>query len=159
LGHFEQYNFLELHNLSVPLFDFAFVVVLEFVDNTVEAVFDDVGPAGDKIAVDIDSALEESPFEYFVVVFGCEASFDFDDTDFEKDDLVVDRIEIYFDEAETAEEGGFADQNMVGNAYFGYFFEELLVHIVDFVEEYFDFLFELADYLFGLYFHLLFHRK
>jgi hypothetical protein len=151
LGHFEQYNFLELHNLSVPPFYFGIVVVLEFVDKIVEVVFVDDDPAGDKIAFDIGFALEESPFDYFVGTFGYEASFGFDDdVDVEKDGLVVDRIEIYFDRVGIAGERGFADQNMVGNAYFGYFFEELLVHIADFVQEYFDFLFELADYLFGL---------
>ena len=159
MGHFEQYNFLEFHNLSVPLFDFGIVVALEFVDKIVEVVFDDDDdPVGDKIVVDIGSALEEIPLEYFVDVFG-EASFGFDDdVGAEKDGLVVGRIEIYF-EAEPAGEGGFADQNMAGNTYFGYFFEELLVHMVDFVQEYFDFRFELVDYLFGLCFHLLFHRK
>ena len=129
------------------LFDLGIVVVLEFVDKIVEAVFDDDDLFGDKIAVDMGFALEESPLENFVDVFGCgEASFGFDDdVGAEKDGLVVGR---------TAGEGGFAGQNMVGNAYFDYFFEELLVHLADF-----DFHFELVDYLLGLCFHLLFHQK
>jgi hypothetical protein len=115
LGDFELYNYLELHNLSVPLFGFDIVVVLEFVDNIVEVAFDDDDPVGDKIAVDIDFALEEIPLD----VFGFEASFDFDDdVGVEKVGLVVDKIEIYFDGAEIAGEGDFAGQNMVGNDYF-----------------------------------------
>lgn len=130
-------------------------MALEFVGNIVEVAFDDDDPAGDKIVVDIGLALEEIPLEYFVVAFGCKASFDFDDgVDFEKDGLAVDRIEIYFDRAELAEDWGFVGQNMVGNDYFGYFFEELHVHIVDF-----DFGFELVDYLLDLCYHLLFHQE